>query len=290
MFRFKKLVTEAEAKKKGWEISYRLPSNQLPDDSKKKDEKQDDSLKVIVEREELVPGYRAIELHPVAVDFVTAGGVDISSIFECAYEPLNPVLMKKSSKNWLDFAETQIINIIGAWGRKQEDDARVLKSSINEIMSELANDIFGVTNNSTSVSTISVKETVLNYLNEEFEKLGFKIANITIYMIVNGPQSQDVKNSREAIKKAELELTKAETERKTAFEKGMATIDLNKEQLKNEAAYIQSVTDTNEKTTLAVARELGNGSINTLVLGEGFSTEAFTGSKVAGQQKGAANV
>jgi hypothetical protein len=270
-FKFKKLVTKAEAIEKKWPITYEINNYEIV--GGKKELLLNNDKKVIVEREEEVPGYRAIELHPIAVDFVTEDGIDISSIVECAYEPEDPVKMKTSLKNWLDFAETQTHNIISAWGRKNKTDESVLNVSISEIMQGIASDVLK------KDTKVDPGETVLNYLNDLFIPYGFKIANITLYLMVNGPQSQDVKDKKEAIKKADLDFERSKKERDTAYQQGMAKVDLKNQELLNEAKYIDSVTKDDNKTSLAVAKELGNGSINTLVLGEGFNTGAFTGTK-----------
>lgn len=265
-FRFQKLVTKTEAAVKGWPITFELPGDP----------------KVIVEREEDVPGWLAIELHAVGVEFVTQNGTDISLAVECAYQPLDgngAILMKKTVKNWSAFADTKIQNILGSWGRNKIADEDVLKVTIDQILAEVAKDILSKDPNADPA------ETVLEYLNGEFKPHGFRIVTMTLYKIVNGPQSQDVKNKREAIKKAELTLQESTFKRKSEFELGMAKIDLEKQSLDNNAIYIERVNNSKNQTAIEVAKELKNLK-GTLVLGEGFDTGAFTGAKTALKGKG----
>ena len=268
MFKFQKLVTKVEATEKNWLITFEILNDK----------------KVIVEREEMVPGWLAIELHAVGIEFVTTNGIDMSLVLECAYQPLEgdgPILMKKKVKNWSAFADMHIQNIVSAWGRQKNDDTVVLKANIDTIMCDIAGDIFPE-----NVQP-DAKRQVIDYLNTIFKAKGFKLVNTTLYKVVNGPQSQDVKNQREAIKIADLSLQKADLDAKAAYKKLIPALIIKKKTLDLEAGYVERVNKSIDLTAAKVSYNLRN--IKTFVgdpTGKSFSTKTFVSSKVAQQQKG----
>ena len=88
-FEFSQLMEEKTAIKRGFSIDYNIPGD----------------LKVVVTRNELVWGYLAQEIHPVVVSENTKDKVAVNMVFLITYEPVDPVCMKKSAKNWLQVAE-----------------------------------------------------------------------------------------------------------------------------------------------------------------------------------------
>ncbi len=264
-FRFSKLVSKKEAEKNEWPIIFEL----------KRDEK------VIVSREEMIPGWRAEEVFAIGTEFITQDGVDMSMITECTYAPLpgdGPVLMHTKAKNWGAIGEAQIGAMLNAWGRLRKTYNEALSATIDEIMATTAQDVLKKS------PFADPGETVREYLNEIFRPFGFELKMITLYKIVNGPQSQDVIDQREAILKADLQYQEERNKAKATYMKGLPAVMLEKKSLNNRAAYTERVNKSVNQTAIKVAEKLTK--LQTLVISpDTFNTGAFTGSKVANQQQ-----
>lgn len=268
-FRFQKKVPRQEAEKNGWPIVFELPN--------------DDN--VIASREEFIPGWRSEEIFAIGTSFITQNNVDISMLVQAAYEPLDddgPVLMAKTAKNWAAVGEAQIETLLNTWGRLRKTDTEALNATMGEIMTTTARDILKKNPDA------DPRETVMEYLNEIFKPFGFRLKTILLHKIVNGPQSQDVLNQKEAILKADLQYQESRNLAKSDYMKGLAAVMLEQKSLNNRAAYTERVNKSVNQTAIKVAKKLTN--LQTLVVSpETFNTGAFTGSKVAQQQKGGGN-
>jgi hypothetical protein len=245
-FRFKKLVTDKESAAKGFETSFNIP----------------DDLSQVVEREEPVWGYRARELHPVVVEFLSKDKVDMFIVLQIACKSIDAVTMFEKSKNWLEYAETEIVDIIGTWGRNTNSDD-IFATDIDKLQCKAGK---------------NEKITVIDQLNaEKFNgdseetNYGFKAVSMAIYKIGNGKRSQDVIDQAEEIAKKKRELEAAKLQKQIDIEKGMAHIVILEKTLEKETKAFEDrsktvikVMETRNETAIAVADELGslqNGSI-----------------------------
>lgn len=212
-FRFKQLVTKQEAIDRGFKESYKIPNDE----------------KIIVERDEWVDGYLAREFHPVVAEFLCNDGVDLFIILECAFKPIDPVLMKKGLQNWMEFAENKIVNLINTWGRNT-DSKTVLGIDIDKLVKQAADD--------------KEEDDIYIILNKEFVRFGFRLVSATIYKVANGPSSQDFINEKERVAKTSLQLQAAENQSKAEFKLGMVNVNLRKEQLEVENNAFATAADT----------------------------------------------
>jgi hypothetical protein len=244
-FRFKKLVTNEEAAEKGFKTVFDIPGDKSR----------------VIEREELVPGYRGREFHPIVIEFLSKDKVDMFMVLLVAYRPIDPVLMYMKTKNWLEYAETEIVDIIGTWGRNTK-----------------AEDIFETDIDTLQLNAGKKGTAVIDQLNEEKfngdkeeTNFGFKAVSMAIYKTGNGPNSQDVIDTQEEIAKQKAALESAKLEKKILVEKGMAAVIVEGKQLSIETRAFEDrsktvvkLMETKDATAIGVAENLGklpNGSL-----------------------------
>ena len=251
-FEFKQIVTPEKAQKQKYNVLYKINENE-----------------VIVLRSEKVWGYLEREIHPIMVGFDTMeedkGSVDAFLVFNAIFKPVNAVVMKKKSKNWLTLAEDKIREFFSTYGRTNPYQ-KLRELSFESLVQNAEH--------TELAKSITDEASFVSKFNElYFRELGFEIISISILHVMYGPKSKEIFDLQEKRKK--LNEIEQNTDKETAIVKKKADTDNSVKQQQEKrwtetlrartAIKISAIKAT--QTAMIESNKALSGNLKTLVLG-----------------------